>query len=440
MSVTCVFGMHWGDEGKGRIVDLLAAQSDVVVRFQGGANAGHTVIVDDQKYVLHLLPSGVIQPSTINVIGNGVVVDPEVVLAEIDELVGRGIKLDGRLFISDRAHVVLPHHKLLDRAFEALRGDGALGTTFRGIGPAYSDKASRDGVRIVDLLETKRFAPALTMAKRYGDPILEKVGMDPIDVDASAKQLSAWGKRLRPFVRDTVSFLLDQQEKGVRILLEGAQGYALDIDHGTYPFVTSSSTCPAGAAAGTGLPPRAIDEMVGVVKAYSTRVGAGPFPTAAEPSVAEHLGKHGAEFGATTGRPRGCGWFDGVIAKRAIETQGVDSVCLMKMDVLSGLTEIKVCTAYTYQGETLTAPPAWIGDWDDLKPVYTTYDGWNEDISGVRHFIDLPVAAQHYVHAIESFLNTPISIVSVGPERDQFIDMTRPHQSVKNVGSKVQAG
>lgn len=423
MAVTCVYGMQWGDEGKGRIVDLLAAQSDYVVRYQGGANAGHTVIVGEEKYVLHLLPSGAIQPQTINIVGNGVVVDPWALMAEVDGLAERGIDLTGRLLVSDRAHVVLPHHKRVDRALESLRGDAALGTTSEGIGPAYGDKFRRAGMRVADLLHPECYEELLVRNTQAWNAILVRAELEPIDVPAVMDETRAIAERVRPYAADTAAVLIDAWKAGKAILLEGAQGFGLDVDHGTYPYVTSSTVGPAGVSAGTGLPPRAADRILGIVKAYTTRVGAGPFTTKETGPAAGHLAEQGGEFGATTGRPRDCGWFDAVLACRAAQTQGADGVALMKLDVLSGLDELKLCTAYELDGARVTAPPAWAGDWSRCTPIYDTYPGWQEDLSGARHFSDLPEAAQVYVRAIQDVLQTPIEMISVGAERERFIPL-----------------
>lgn len=424
MPVTCVFGMQWGDEGKGRLVDLLAASSDVVVRYQGGANAGHTVVVGREKYVLHLLPSGVIQPRTVNVIGNGVVVDPWTLLAEVDELERRGIQLGGRLFVSDRAHVVLPYHKRIDAALERLRGAASLGTTSRGIGPTYGDKAMREGFRVADLLRPETFVERLRATAAARNGILARAGLEALDPEQVVRETLEVSQRLAPYVADTTALLLEAHRAGKDILCEGAQGFALDVDHGSYPYVTSSSTGPAGLAAGTGLPPRAIDRVLGVVKAYSTRVGAGPFPSRDTGPAGQHLGERGHEFGATTGRKRDCGWFDAVVARRAASTQGVDSVALMKLDVLSGLPELKVCEAYELGGKRILAPPALAEDWEACRPVCRSYPGWDRDLSGVRRFHDLPREAQAYVRALQEVLGVAIEVISVGAERDRFIRTT----------------
>ena len=312
----------------------------------------------------------------------------------------------------------------MDAALEKLRGDNAIGTTSRGIGPAYGDKVKRAGLRVADLMDDDRFTAPLERNIEGWNAILERAGMDGIDVEAVVSDTRAIARRVRPFVADTTRVLLDAWKAGKRILLEGAQGFALDVDHGSYPYVTSSTTTPAGVFAATGLPPRSLDRVVGIVKAYSTRVGAGPFPTLDETPAGTHMGKIGHEFGATTGRPRQCGWFDGVVARRAAQTQGVDALALMKLDVLSGLRELKVCTAYELDGERVTEPPAYAGDWSRCVPVYETYEGWSEDLSQVRHFGDLPATAQRYVRALEALMDAPIEMISVGPQRERFISMT----------------
>ena len=421
MSVTCVFGMQWGDEGKGRVVDLLGAESDVVVRYQGGANAGHTVIVGEEKYVLHLLPSGVLHPSSVNVIGNGVVVDPWTLSEEIDELARRGVSLEGRLLVSDRAHVVLPYHKLMDRALEALRGDASLGTTSRGIGPAYADKYTRDGLRVCDLLRPDELRAALLRNVATRNEILGRAGLEPLDAQQAFDDAMAAGARLAPYVADTVAWLHDAWKAGRRILLEGGQGFGLDVDHGSYPFVTSSHTGADGVSPGTGLPPRALTHVLGIAKAYTTRVGAGPFPTHDVGAAGQHMGSRGREVGATTGRPRQCGWFDAVLARQAVRTQGVDAVALTKIDVLSGLDELKVCVGYDAGGRRLEVPPASAAAWRACRPVYRTFPGWREDLGDVRRFADLPAQARAYVQFLEATLGVPISMVSVGAERARVI-------------------
>lgn len=425
MPVTCVFGMQWGDEGKGRLVDLLASRSDVVVRYQGGANAGHTVVVESaqgtEKYVLHLLPSGVIQPGTLNMVGNGVVVDPWTLLEEVDGLRARGIDLTGRLWVSDRAHVVLPYHKRMDQALERLRGAASLGTTSRGIGPAYGDKYMREGFRVADLVRPEVFAGRLKATAAARNGILARAGLEALDAEALVASVREVGARLKPYVADVTSMLLQAWRAGRSILCEGAQAFALDVDHGSYPYVTSSNTGPSGVSAGTGLPPKAIERVLGVAKAYSTRVGAGPFPTRDTGPAGQHMGVRGKEFGSTTGRKRDCGWFDAVVVRRAVATQGVDAVALMKLDVLSGLKELRVCTSYELDGRRLDVPPALAEDWEACRPVYATYPGWDADLSGVRRFEDLPPAAQRYVRALQEVVGVDIEMISVGAERDRII-------------------
>jgi len=423
MAVTCVFGMQWGDEGKGRIVDLIAAESDVVVRYQGGANAGHTVIVGDQTYVLHLLPSGAIRPGVLNVIGNGVVVDPWTLLDEIEELKRRGIDVTGRLLVSDRAHVIFPYHKLMDRALEALRGDASLGTTSRGIGPAYADKYTRDGLRVADLLRAEELRPTLLRNLTSRNEILRKAGLEPIDPQQTLDDALAVGRRLEPYIADTVTKLNELWRAGKRILLEGAQGFALDVDQGSYPYVTSSSCGVNGVGPGTGLPPKAVQRVLGIVKAYTTRVGAGPFPTEDVGPAGEHMGLRGKEVGATTGRKRRCGWFDAVVARHAVRTQGVDATALMKLDILSGLDRLKVCVAYEIDGRRIDVPPASAAHWRMCRPVYESLPGWREDLSGIRRFDDLPKEARAYVRFVEAQMGVPVETISVGAERARFIDL-----------------
>ncbi len=431
MTVICAFGMQWGDEGKGRIVDLLAANTGVVVRFQGGANAGHTVLVGDEKYVLHMLPSGVIQSSTVNVVAGGVVIDPWVLMDEVDDLARRGISLDDRLKVSDRAHVVLPYHRLMDQAMEKLRGAAAIGTTSRGIGPTYGDKTTRDGLRVADLLALRDSRDSRPSRDRLlgnvvaRNEILERAGLDTLDPQTVLEDAQEVAERIRPYVTDTTEWLLDAWEAGRDILLEGAQGHGLDLDHGTYPFVTSSNTGPSAVGSGTGLPPKAIDHVLGIVKAYTTRVGAGPFPTRDEEAAGRYLADKGREFGATTGRPRQCGWFDGVLARRAVRSQGVDAVALLKLDVLSGLEQLQLGTAYELDGCRIDAPPALADDWARCRPVYSAYDGWAAEIGDVRRFEDLPAEARTYVRALQDVLGVPIEIISVGAERACVIETAR---------------
>ena len=342
-------------------------------------------------------------------------------MSEIDALAERGINLDGRLLISDRAHLVLAHHKQMDLAMEKLRGGDALGTTSRGIGPAYGDKYRRTGLRAIDLMHPQLFAKKLGSSLNAWNAILERAEMEPVDVEKSVEEITTIAERLKPYIADTTAILLEAHAAGRPILLEGAQGFGLDVDHGSYPYVTSSSTGPAGISAGCGLPPTALDRVLGVVKAYTTRVGAGPMPTRADKASSDHLGRVGNEFGSTTGRPRDCAWFDAVLAKRAAATQGVTGMALMKLDVLSGLPEVLLCTSYELDGKRVDAPPASAEDWERCVPVYVRFPGWTEDLGGVRNFEDLPAAAQEYVRAVQTEVGVPIEMISVGAERERFI-------------------
>jgi len=423
MSTQSVFGAQWGDEGKGKIIDLLAREADVVVRYQGGANAGHTVVVGTEKYVLHLLPSGILHEGKINMIGNGVAVDPVVLLQEIDELAARGHRIGpDRLRLSAAAHAILEVHKRIDHASERWRGDGRIGTTGRGIGPAYADKAFRTGLRMADLIDSKRLRQRLTAFLAEKNALLERVhGAEPFDLEEVHAVCSRVGARLAPFVTDTGRELRRLWREGKGILFEGAQGVMLDIDHGTYPFVTSSSTGVGGIAPGAGFPPNAIERAYGVAKAYCTRVGEGPFPSELNGREADRIREAGNEYGATTGRPRRCGWLDAVALRYALELNGATGLVITNLDVLTGFEEILVCTGYRVDGRTLQDYPAERADLGDLKPVYERHRGWHEDITATRSFEELPEAARDYVEWVESLLGFPIVMVSVGPERDQVI-------------------
>ncbi len=399
-----VVGLQWGDEGKGKVVDVLARQAAAVVRFQGGNNAGHTLVVEGEKIVLHLLPSGVLHPGTVCVIGNGVVVDPGVLLEEIDALALRGRQLDpSSLVISDAAHVILPHHRRLDMLRETVGSGKKIGTTQRGIGPTYEDKVARVGLRMAELVDPARLRARLeaTLPDR-NRVIVDFFGGDPIDLEDTFTRFAAFGARLRPYVRDTVMFLDGIRRAGGSLLLEGAQGTFLDVDHGTWPYVTSSNTVAGGACIGAGIGPTAIDEVVGITKAYCTRVGEGPFPTELHGEAGEALRAAGREFGATTGRPRRCGWFDAPLVRRAVILNGVTQVALMKLDVLSGLAEIPVCVAYDAAGE----------------PVYEAQPGWSEDLTQVRDWAELPATCRAYIDRIEALIGAPVALASVGPGRE----------------------
>lgn len=423
MSISAIIGLQWGDEGKAKVVDVLAAEADAVVRFQGGANAGHTVKVGDLEFIFHLVPSGMIYQNTLNIIGNGVVVDPEQLFIEIDDLQKQGIKLDGRLLVSERAHVVFPFHKTLDELREGAAGDGKIGTTKRGIGPAYGDKVSRVGLRTKDLLSPK-FGTLLKRSLDEKNAVIQNVyGGKPADFDAIFEQYKAYGERLRPMLADTGLVLKKLADEGKKILFEGAQGTMLDIDHGTYPFVTSSNTVGPNMFAGVGFcrPGFHGDQLriVGIVKAYCTRVGAGPFPTELLGEAGENLRQKGGEYGATTGRPRRCGWLDAVQVRYASRLSGVTEAFLTKLDILSGMESIQV--AVEYQGVEFGGFPADLDDLDAVKVKYQTFPGWSEDISSVQKFEDLPTNARKYIEALDDVLGVPVRTISVGPKRSQVI-------------------
>jgi adenylosuccinate synthase len=431
-----VIGAQWGDEGKGKVVDLLTEHAQVVVRFQGGNNAGHTLVVAGQKTVLHLIPSGILHHGKICVIGNGVVIDPAVLMKEIDTLKERGfLKDDGQLLISDNAHVIFPWHKQLDLYREKARGVGAIGTTGRGIGPAYEDKVARRGIRVRDLLNgerlRKRIEERLPGVRDELRELCRAANEQPPELDAQKLQeeFSALGERLRPHVSDVSLYLASQVQRGARILFEGAQGTLLDVDHGTYPFVTSSNCVAGNAAVGSGLGPTAIDKVMGISKAYTTRVGGGPFPTELTDETGDRLRKVGDEFGATTGRPRRCGWLDGVVLRYAVRVNGLWGMALTKMDVLSGLKTVQICNAYELDGKRITELP---GDYEDLarvKPIYETMQGWDEKLAGVRTFEDLPENAKRYVRRVEEISGVPVICISVGADRGETVLLQNPFRS-----------
>jgi adenylosuccinate synthase len=424
MSITCVVGVQWGDEGKGKIVDWLAERSDVVVRFQGGGNAGHTVVVRGRKYVLHLIPSGILHPGRLNVIGNGVVLDPEQLLAEVDELRGRGIRVGRNLAISDRAHVVMPWHKLIDRLGEEGQGKAKIGTTNRGIGPCYADKMARIGIRVGDLFDPERLRERVTRALAEKNKILRCLyDHAPLSVAAITRQYLAWGRRMRPFVTDTVERLNAEVRRGRRVLFEGAQGTMLDIDFGTYPFVTSSNSDACGIASGSGVPASRVERVLGVVKAYATRVGSGPFPSELHGPAGDRLRERGGEYGATTGRPRRCGWFDVVAARHAVMINGVGAIAVTKLDVLDDLAEIPVCVAYRVRGRRVTSFPADVTALAEAKPVLVSYPGWRKPVGSVRRYADLPPVARRYLGALAKHLDVKLGMVSVGKDRKETIVM-----------------
>ncbi|MCE3046927.1 adenylosuccinate synthase [Helicobacter kayseriensis] len=410
-----VVGLQWGDEGKGKIVDLLAKDYDVVVRYQGGHNAGHTIVVEGKKIALHLLPSGVLYPHCQNVIGNGVVVEPHSLVTEMKQF---GIEcLQNRLFISDRAHVILPIHAKLDLLREKLKGKEAIGTTGKGIGPSYADKVSRVGIRMGELRDMETLKQKVQFAYRELQILAQAMGETIESLDEIVCSLREVSEILMPFVCDSVHFLWNAKEQGKKILLEGAQGSMLDLDHGTYPFVTSSTTISAGACSGSGINIREVQEVIGIAKAYCTRVGNGPFPSEEFGNIAQEIQTKGGEFGTTTGRARRCGWFDAVALKYACNLNGCTQIALMKLDVLDGLEEIKVCTQYEYRGEKIDYIPY---DYSEVKPIYQTFKGWDKTC-GARSRSDLPKEAQEYIVALEKLVGVRISIVSTSPDREDTI-------------------
>ncbi|MGH7773947.1 MAG: adenylosuccinate synthase [Candidatus Binatia bacterium] len=431
MANVAVIGAQWGDEGKGKIVDLFTHDADIVVRFQGGNNAGHTLVVDGEKTVLHLIPSGALHPNKLCVIGNGVVVDPEVLLEEIRALKERGYLLDDSLMrISEEAHLIMPYHKSIDQARERLRGKGKIGTTGRGIGPAYEDKVARIGIRLIDLLEEETFREKLkhNIGEKniYLKAILKEKTLNFREIHDT---YCGYRERLKGYVTNT-GLLIDREIKaGKKVLFEGAQGTLLDVDHGTYPFVTSSNTVIGGVCAGAGVGPRNIHHIIGISKAYTTRVGSGPFPTELKGLEGEKLKQDGDEFGATTGRPRRCGWFDAVGVRHAVRINGMTGIALTKLDVLTGFRKIRVCTAYRSEGETYHEFPSSLRVLERAEPVWEELEGWDATCSGARKLSDLPINAQRYVRRLEEIVGTEMVLVSVGPERDQTIMLKNPFHS-----------
>lgn len=411
-----VVGAQWGDEGKGKVVDVLCKNVDAVVRFQGGNNAGHTLVVDGEQSIFHLVPSGILRPDCTCVIGNGVVVDPGVLLGEIEKLERSGRRLQpGQLVVSRNAHVILPYHRMLDAMREAKAGNQKIGTTKRGIGPCYEDKVARRGVRIADLLDTRVLRRALeSILPEKNRMLVEWYGTEPLVLEEILEEYLAFGEKLRAYAVDAVGLLADLQRQNGSILFEGAQGTFLDVDHGTYPFVTSSNVVAGNACAGSGVGPTAIDEVVGIVKAYTTRVGAGPFPSEDLGTAGETLQRIGHEFGATTGRPRRCGWFDAVLVKHAAQVNGLTRIALTKLDVLSEFDEIQVCIAY--EGHD-----SWPSDLENITPIYETLPGWNADLRGCKSMADLPANCLRYIAHIEELIGLPVELVSVGPGRNETI-------------------
>ena len=423
MPAIVLIGAQWGDEGKGKATDLLGSKVDYVVRYQGGNNAGHTIVTPaGEHFALHLVPSGIITPNCTSVIGNGLVVDPGALLSEMDGLAARGVDLSG-LLISANAHLVMPHHRALDRVVERFLGKSKIGTTGRGIGPAYGDKVARMGLRVQDILDPGIFRAKLELTLREKNQVLSKVyNRTGIGLDTVCGEYAGYAERLRPYIADTALVLDRALTDGKVVLLEGSQGTLLDVDHGTYPFVTSSNPTAGGACAGSGIGPTRISKVVGILKAYVTRVGSGPFVTELDDAVGEELRRIGGEFGVTTGRARRTGWYDSVIARYATRVNGITDYFLTKLDVLSGFETIPVCTAYRLRdGSVVDEMPMTQTDFHHAQPVYRDFPGWDEDISGCKDFADLPPNAQSYVRALEDLSGAPISAVGVGPGRDQTI-------------------
>jgi len=418
MSTKVVIGAQWGDEGKGKIVDVLSESAEWVVRYQGGNNAGHTVEVGDEKYVLHLIPSGILHESKKAVIGHGVVLDPIGLLKEVEGLRKRGLSLEGRLLISDRTHVVLPYHKLIDAGRENTEGATKIGTTQRGIGPTYADKINRVGIRMGEFLRDD-YKEVLKARFEERNQFLKEQGFTPMNLEESFAEICAAVEAVKPFITDTITLLYQAIKRGDSILFEGAQGTMLDVDCGTYPFVTSSSPTSGGAGTGTGVPPNRIEHVMGVCKAYTTRVGEGPFPTELFDDDGKTLGEVGHEFGATTGRSRRCGWFDGVVARYSVMVNGIDTWAITKLDVLDGFDTVKLCTSYEANGKTYDVLPSDIRVLEACTPIYEEHPGWKSDTTGVRSFADLPENAQKLLVRIEEITEAPIELISVGPRRAQ---------------------
>jgi adenylosuccinate synthase len=427
MACVVIVGTQWGDEGKGKIIDLLAEFADVIVRFQGGSNAGQTLVVKGEKFVFHLIPSGILHKGKRCIIGNGVVVDPQILIEEIDGLKEKGyLQDDSQFLLSEEAHVIFPYHKMIDKGRERIRS-GEIGTTGRGIGPAYEDKVSRDGIRVVDFAEEEVFRGKLEENLAQKNYYLTHVlGEKGLELEPLYQEYMKYGERLRKYVTNTSLFLAQAIKKGEKILFEGAQGSLLDVDHGTYPYVTSSSTVAGNACAGAGIGPTQIDLVMGVCKAYTTRVGSGPFPTELSDEIGEMLREKGGEYGATTGRPRRCGWFDAVVVNHAVRVNGLGSLVITKLDTLTGLKKIKVCTAYRLEDKMITEFPASTELVARCQPVYEELEGWEEELSEAKEISQLPPAAQRYLARIEELTQTPIHIVSVGAQRDETIIRHNP--------------
>lgn len=421
MSTVVIVGAQWGDEGKGKVIDYLAGESDVVVRGQGGNNAGHTVVVGDKKYALHLIPSGILNPKTINIIGNGVVFDPEGFLQEIEKMEAQGVSTEN-IKISDRAHVIFPYHKVIDALAEDSRGEEMIGTTKKGIGPCYMDKVERSGIRICDLMNKEVFIDKVTKQIQKKNEIIEKIyGGEKLNKDEIISKYLTYAEAIKKYVDDTSVLVYDAIKAGKKVLFEGAQGTLLDVDLGTYPYVTSSHPISGGFAVGAGIGPNMMEEVVGVIKAYTTRVGKGPFVTEQDNPIGDRIRIAGHEFGTTTGRPRRCGWFDVVMVKYAARVNGLTALSVMLLDVLTGFDEISICTGYKMGDKVIENFPACLETLGKCEPIYETMAGWQEDITKCTSFEELPVNAQKYIERIEALIDVPVKIISVGPGRDQTI-------------------
>ena len=427
MSAFVVLGAQWGDEGKGKMTDYLAEEAEVIVRFQGGNNAGHTVEVGEKQYKLHLIPSGILHDNKLNIIGNGVVVDPKALFTEIDYLEAEGVKVTpSKLIISDRAHVIMPYHKVLDKLKEKARGKNDIGTTGKGIGPCYTDKFERSGIRVCDLIDEEVFKEKLKENIEFKNKyIVNVLGGEALNYDEILKEYLKLAERLRPYVQDTSVRLYDEIKQDKNILFEGAQGMLLDIDYGTYPYVTSSNTTACGVASGSGIGPTMITNAVGIAKAYTTRVGKGPFPTELDNEIGEWIREKGHEYGVTTGRSRRCGWLDAVILKTTVRVSGLTSLCVTKIDTLAGLEKLKICVGYKFDNKVIDYFPASLNDLAKCEPIYEEFDGWGDEVADTRSYEELPENAKKYLARIEELTGTKISIIGVGPRRDQTIRVTK---------------
>ncbi len=430
MSNVAVIGSQWGDEGKGKIVDVLSKEADVVVRFQGGHNAGHTLVIDGVTYKLHLLPSGIVRPNKLSIIGNGVVVDPKALLEEIQNVKNQGVEINAdNLMLAENAQLILPAHAMLDNAMEEARGNKKLGTTGRGIGLCYEDKVARRGIRVCDLRHSDYLKERIENMLGHHNVLLKGFGAETLSVAEVYDDLMKSADGILEYVGVAWKRLDEARKNGEKVLFEGAQGHMLDVDHGTYPFVTSSNTVAAQAAAGAGVGSKMVDYVLGITKAYTTRVGTGPFPSELHDDDGEMLGKRGHEFGTTTGRKRRCGWFDAVLVRQAVKTGGIDGIALTKLDVLDGFDELKICVAYDLNGERIDYMPSSTVDQANLKPIYETIAGWKETSQGARSWADIPAAAVKYVRHIEEMIEAPVALLSTSPDRDDTILMQDPFRS-----------